>query len=1062
MADDDDHDKSLSSLGESAGGNAPGAGRGPPVAGHAGAADDEESYSMHDDDGSLGSPDSAMQRHRPTAEEDDALDGGASMDDASDAYGRAADGLPDAADPTAKQKAEDAQAAPSAQTMRLAVMLRPAAGEAALPEDIWRTVVNSEEGLRLPGKWDESVTGALAAARQADWALCAYLAARVFVKSGKNAGALAAKDEAAQRTLWLEVAAPVAVEVPPGTERLTVKLEGCQEADEAPAEQLAVLDRSSGDVFWCGRGKAKLLYGLGASARHFNAGATLELSQMLWWQSKLKQQVLLDDERLRLRDSLDSDKDPPKESDRRPGSNAPRLRCVPGLRYHVLAYPLRRDFSKAILRPCRNCWSRTQVSIAQGAVRRLGETLVSECAKAGKWGLVAALLEAGVPCPDLSREFEDVCGSTPAVRKQWLHDLHSAAAGHCKSLVELAAEAQDGKQALRQVLEALKAAKHGPIDLGRSLPGRPALIEVAAAGGRWDIVDFLLTDAPRYGAFVSTEPLMCMQELAHAPVDIIRKLQQYLKRLSPKQYFKRMHALLSAGEVMDREDTPMDFERHGELLVRDTMIVLDCPLRLGCRAGDPNAELVFFAVSETELDDAETVLREKTYSMLPLNLERSSSFEPRVVSVADFPSLGSSQKAVAETNAWIAVLCNPGFLRVQRDKLSQASKLLLELPVNQPPTPYIERSASVRIVAKSACCGEPLEGVHVYIANAKLGETEADGSLEVELPPGKHIISAPKHSRQTAIVEVKPGATHVEEVVELLAGDALFLYLEAVEEEDGTHTKDMVFMATNKTHGSVAGETGADELRPFVGTATVPRSAWLSLPFSEHGRGPAAALQVCPDLRCSKVLQDIKVVPADGREFRGSSSVKDTFPTDFDGCHLADLFQVRGCFNLGDLLDPPPPAVPEKEKAVSSARAELEAVQIERFVPPARRGAQPAPGPGKPRGGGAALPPRGAWARTPSPAALRNPMQLQQLEASAAAAKAGGRNSALRTSSVGALQRRRSRADRVSGAGAGGYYAAAGRTLGFCPACNSWPSPRSGCCYCRSSRTRPRDVSCWR
>jgi len=80
----------------------------------------------------------------------------------------------------------------------------------------------------------------------------------------------------------------------------------------------------------------------------------------------------------------------------------------------VLAYPLGGDFTKALLRPSERGWTAAQREAAAGALRYLGETLASQCAKAGRWELVQLLLRAGVPTPELAAEFDEVCGPAAA------------------------------------------------------------------------------------------------------------------------------------------------------------------------------------------------------------------------------------------------------------------------------------------------------------------------------------------------------------------------------------------------------------------------------------------------------------------------------------------------------------------------------------------------------------------------------------------------------------------------------------------------------------------------
>merc|ERR1719265_1805601 len=106
-------------------------------------------------------------------------------------------------------------------SLELASMVRPERGEAASPQDIWTKAV--QEGATLPGSWNTTCAGACEAAEKGDWPLCAYLAAQCFRREG--AGALAIAEPSCQKALWLEVVAPIVVDVPRGRERFRVKLE---------------------------------------------------------------------------------------------------------------------------------------------------------------------------------------------------------------------------------------------------------------------------------------------------------------------------------------------------------------------------------------------------------------------------------------------------------------------------------------------------------------------------------------------------------------------------------------------------------------------------------------------------------------------------------------------------------------------------------------------------------------------------------------------------------------------------------------------------------------------
>eukprot|EP00927_Polykrikos_kofoidii_P087067 TRINITY_DN9946_c0_g3_i3.p1 TRINITY_DN9946_c0_g3~~TRINITY_DN9946_c0_g3_i3.p1 ORF type:complete len:1146 (+),score=170.52 TRINITY_DN9946_c0_g3_i3:41-3478(+) len=772
-------------------------------------------------------------------------------------------------------------------SIELAAMVRPADGTPTSPQEIWDRVV--EDNVRLPGSnWDTTVEGAMDAARQGDWALCAYLAARCFVDGGvSGAATLAAPDERCQKTLWLEMAAPIVVEVPAGMERFSVRLDGCEQAEWIPVSQLGIVDWAQGRVRVRGRGHGILSRGANGSAEHFNRGQLVELSGMQWRRAKLKQIVLLDEERLDLRQTLDCGG--------RPGliksaiGSATSLRCVSGSWFHVLEYPLVQDFTKVLLRPSEPCWTKLQRGAAEGAVRWLGETLISQCAKAGQWDLVEMFLKARVPCPDLMREFQDVCGQSPVVRRQWLRDLTTAAGQHRLSLLEIAAEDQGGLDRLRRVLIAMQSACQGPIDLrGRLGPGRPSLIEAAARRRRWDVVMLLLDEAPNYGAIVSGAPLLGLQ--AKPPPEILQLLKRGRQVAAPLQaenlrsYFLRLHA----GEIMGGE-APGSFNNQQGVLVnpRGTR-VLNNILHLGCVAGDPKGELVFVGVSPDELETARRASLDSSYAMLPVSLTRRSA------SSADFPPEDSMRNGDGNLAAWFPVLCSPAYLL--KSSVDRKGSLVLKVPMNQISTPYIVRSTCVRVLAETPCCGTPLQGVAIFASGRRVGVTGADGILELSLPPGKHSVSAPAHSQEEKLVEVKQRESSIDDV-RLSAGDIVFMYLNDLSYDECS--KDGVFICTNREHPDLP-----DELKPYSGGASVSDPSWESKAVICCAGKPSPVLSVGSGTRCANVLSSIQVKTDDGRQFDPNEDAEGWFETFQDDCQIAMLFEMSG-LRLGNLLGSP-------------------------------------------------------------------------------------------------------------------------------------------------------------
>ena len=106
-------------------------------------------------------------------------------------------------------------------------MIRPDAGPPAAAQEIWDRVMAGD--AELPGKWDVTTKGALAAVRKDDVAGCAYLAACCFKNAGSStsgASALAVADNEARDLLWLSAVEPVVCDIPSGQEHLWVLLDG--------------------------------------------------------------------------------------------------------------------------------------------------------------------------------------------------------------------------------------------------------------------------------------------------------------------------------------------------------------------------------------------------------------------------------------------------------------------------------------------------------------------------------------------------------------------------------------------------------------------------------------------------------------------------------------------------------------------------------------------------------------------------------------------------------------------------------------------------------------------
>lgn len=814
-------------------------------------------------------------------------------------------------------------------SLELASLVRPAGGAAAPAKRIWEAVVDQE--ACLPGCWDTTASGALDAARAGDWPLCAYLAASCYRSHGggvEGAKALAVPDERCHRTLWLEVTAPVVVDVPRGQERLLVQLDGRNEAEWAATDELGEVVSESGQVWVLGRGRGRLVQGpKGGSAEHFRAGETLELSQLQWRQrQRLRRLQLRDEDRLELHGLLALGKAERPSADKTPAwhtSRQPQLAHVPGTWYHVLAYPLAGDLTKALLRPTIQSWAPSQREAAKGAARWLGETLLSQCAKSGNWEMVEVLLSAGVPCPDLSHEFESVCGPSAACRKQWRRDLLSAfGTGGRPGLLEMAAFSKAGMPSpLAGVLQALKeGAKtsgegvHLPELQGGPNPrSQPPLSLVAAEAGRWDIVGALLEHSE--GLHLGMAALLASPCVARCPGELVGRLEAQAqqeratsngsggagssgaKARSLGEYFRRMHG----GEILGAEMLPKGCQAvDGCLEGPDAAFrVLDKGLRLGLETGGGSSSsraspgggsgrsaeageqvaLAFVLVSRGELAEARASAANSSCSILPLNLTgRRARAEP-------IGKVGCD---------WLAVLCPQVYL--QAEPGSDGKLLTVQVPVNCMPTPHLVQTTSVRVTISTPCCGRGLEGVPLFVAGRRVGLTGADGCVELALPPGEHTLSSPGFCTKEELVVIEPGGPGSLELA-LAANGELFLYLQDNSFEEDH--KDGLMLTCSR-------ENIPDDAGRFLGAVSWGDAEEQSLASTGARRPPRTCV---PGGRpCSSSFQLLTIAnTGDGREYKKNEDL--TWFDDFaDECEVALLF-TNLPIRLGDLLGQRPSPV---------------------------------------------------------------------------------------------------------------------------------------------------------
>lgn len=482
---------------------------------------------------------------------------------------------------------------------------------------------------------------------------------------------------------------------------------------------------------------------------------------------------------------------PPGSASRRSQSAASSAR-VPGGVFHVLAYPLGGDFTKVLLRPAKR-------SVVDGPVLlSMAETLVSYCAKSGQWDLVQTLLLAGVPCPDLEEEFSDICGTWPAVRRRWSRDLAAAVGTQRQSLLGLATAASSDKP-LRTMLNVMR--EQGlPLLLDEAPKGQQSTLLALAEACRWDLVMLLLEEVGRSDGpgFESIVPLAELPVMAKAPPDVLelvhsRVLNEKLagvRAKSLRDYFERQ----LQGEVMGKALAPSGFTLcDGVLSTRDDQLqVLDRAVRLRDALSAEDAEVAFVAVSADELAAAVEATADENFAMLPVDLGGKVA----------------SQRDPTEPGGWVAVLCPAGYLGK-----NASGGLSLRIPAGRFPTPYVPRS-TLTVQAVTPCCGTPVEGVLLHVDGRRAGVTDADGTLGLMLPAGRHTITSPGQARRGKTVEVKQASSPDETPVQYTLSGELFLYLQDMSLEDEDETRMGVMLTASRD------QIPADAL-PWLGAASM-------------------------------------------------------------------------------------------------------------------------------------------------------------------------------------------------------------------------------------------------
>jgi len=855
-------------------------------------------------------------------------------------------------------------------------LVQPPAGVQADPEAIWKHVLEQDSKF----EWLEAtVEKALECARGGEWGLCAYLSARCFKDCQDRSGLDAAMmklgqlDERCHRTLWLAVADVVLVDIPPGQERLRVLLDHEAEARWIPTDQLeSEILPASGRVVLRGKGGPtgpSILGQLvekaspetdtstpGRWAEHFSPGEILELSQLLWqkrlrgpaktdgegpesrstpWSAtemrssgsckctpkrNIRCLQLSEEERLILHQLLvDNRLDQPFQErfdDGAGGRGA--LSHVPGTWYHVLAYPLFGDVTKALLRPAARCWAPSQREKAISATQSLGETLVAQCAKAGQWNLVEVLLRNGIGLPDLYREFEKVCGTSEAIRHQWRKDwlqvvgpgptplLELAAAEDATILGKLLVAIEDAQKEQGKSVECLEL----PDLVGGAAGKPPALILRATEVRRWGVVAVLLSSNLPVAAgqfLASAMAVYCPKGLVYeAEVKELKEAQMKSSNMSQEtrlaQYFQQRHV----STVLDAASPPNGFEADGDWLCSTKIQVWNKLLHLGVDTGSIQAVVAFLLLSQTE----SKLLTSTPSAIKTLNLQGKDA--------ALLP---------AEAGSWLPIFCPRNFLQVSD---ASSTGFCFE-PWNCMPTARFVGSHPLRVSVKTSCCQASLEEFDFCLGSSCVQwfDVGEDGQ-DLQVRPGQHRLSAPSLGVAPRIVDVAAkrhdrgddvsGGEEKEGEVLLCAG---YLFFYVIQEEPD---KPEALMLTSKL------QRIPEEARDFIGKVSFEQQEGYeecdAVIYIRSRFEPLVLPAIFEDvsstdrkrLGCQAMLRKMIITTSDGQKLDLSEDAQEKlrFERDEDCCQVKLLRREAAPLKLASL----PETLPRRLKGpVNSAPA---------------------------------------------------------------------------------------------------------------------------------------------
>jgi len=154
----------------------------------------------------------------------------------------------------------------------------------------------------------------------------------------------------------------------------------------------------------------------------------------------------------------------------------------------------------------------------------------------------------------------------------------------------------------------------------------------------------------------------------------------------------------------------------------------------------------------------------------------------------------------------------------------------------------------LQVTVVTPCCGEPLQGVPIYVDKKWVGKSGSDGRLQIKLPPGRHSVTS---HYEEQVVTADPAISIEKQEITLTASGELFLFLKDMSFDDDV--KDGVFLCSNR------------EL-------TIDPDASFDVGGFLSGAPRAAGLRVSLNKSCTEAMRNLRIAPKDGREYVGTQA----------------------------------------------------------------------------------------------------------------------------------------------------------------------------------------------